>query len=76
MTNSILFIYSKNGNLKALKFDEAIHDDHEKLLENGWKHTNTIDSATFLQDLLKDSNPSKILKKIKMLHLGCDNDKN
>lgn len=71
MSESILFIYSKNGNLKALKFDENCKEEHDKLLNVGWTHTNTIDSSIFLQDLLKDSNPKEIVKKIKRLNLKC-----
>ena len=68
MTDSILFIYSKNGNLKAIGFSDESKKQHDELISDGWIHKITIDSKTFLIDLIKDSNPNKIVNKIKSLH--------
>jgi len=68
MTDSILFIYSKNGNLKAIGFSDESKKQHDELISDGWIHTRTIDSKAFLIDLIKDSNPNKIVNKIKSLH--------
>jgi len=68
MTDSILFIYSKNGNLKAIGFSDESKKRHDELITDGWAHTATIDSNSFLIDLLKDSTPDKIVTKIKSLH--------
>ena len=68
MTDSILFIYSKNGNLKAIGFSDESKKQHDELISDGWIHTRTIDSKAFLIDLIKYSNPNKIVNKIKSLH--------
>jgi len=73
MTDSILFVYFKNGNLKAIELSCESKKQHDELIADGWTHTTTIDSKAFLIDLLKDSNPNKIVNKIKLLHKKANN---
>ena len=67
MTDSILFIYSKNGNLKAIGFSDESKKQHDELISDGWIHKTTIDSKTFLIDLLSTNKIPEILDKIKSL---------
>lgn len=51
----ILFTYFKNWKLKVLtQYDNK--GFHENLVQNGWKHTNTLNSVTFIEYLFNDCN--------------------
>jgi hypothetical protein len=53
----IVFVYSKNGIIKVLDLDEAISN---KLLQEGWVHTATLDPCAYIEYLC---NQSKSIKK-------------
>ena len=67
MTDSILFVYFKNGNLKAIGFSDESKKQHDELISDGWIHTRTIDSKAFLIDLLQDGKMSSMFDKIQSL---------
>ena len=61
----ILFIYAKDGNIKALDYDDA-KLQHRSLIKQGYKHTATIDPAKFLEYLVQDTD-EEIINKIREL---------
>lgn len=61
----ILFIYAKDGKIKALNNQEATIEA-PKLTIKGYKHTATIDAAVFLQ-YLSECSDEEIIKQIRQL---------
>ena len=47
MDNYFLFIYKDGNDTKVLDFDES-KAQHSKLIENGYKHTSTIDAKAWI----------------------------
>ena len=47
---NIIFIYAKDGKVKALNIKDA-KPQAESLLSDGWKHTATINSCTWIEYL-------------------------
>lgn len=61
----ILFIYAKDGNIKALDYDDAKWQ-HRSMIKQSFKHTATIDPAKFLEYLVQDTD-EEIINKIREL---------
>jgi len=61
----ILFIYAKDGNIKALDYDDAKWQ-HRSLIKQGYKHTATIDPAKFLEYIVEYTD-EEIVKEIRNL---------
>ena len=49
MTN-VFFTYYKDGKIKVLNFEDA-NKEYNFLVENGWKHTATLDVAAWIEHL-------------------------
>lgn len=50
MSDSIAFVYSKDGNIKVLNLENAkIY--HDSLIEDGWKHTQTLNPHQYIEFL-------------------------
>jgi hypothetical protein len=47
---NIIFIYAKDGKVKAFNLEDA-KAQAESLLSDGWKHTATLDSCTWIEYL-------------------------
>lgn len=58
---NLIFVYAKNGKIKALSLYFAQKDD-TKLKEDGWVHTATIDPVLWLNKLCNDCDD--VLKEI------------
>ena len=56
----IVFIFSDGKNIKSLGTNDA-RKEEQKLLEDGWKHTDTIDICTFIEYHQEDF--KQLLKK-------------
>ena len=61
---NLIFVYAKNGKIKALSLYFAQKDD-TKLREDGWVHTATIDPILWLNKLCNDCD--NVLKEISEL---------
>ena len=66
MYERFVFIYAKNGKIKALDFEQATNIG-KSLINDGWKHTSTLDSCVYIEYLhneCKEFNEIKRLSKI------------
>ena len=62
ITAPYLFIYAKEGKIKCLTVDEA-HE--EKLTNEGWTHTATINPARWIEEMANgNQDPSDMLDEI------------
>lgn len=61
----ILFIYSKNGEIKVLNIEQA-KAQHNQLTMNKWEHVKTLNPCVFLEYLF-EKDDSEIIKSIRML---------
>lgn len=52
---AILFIYFKEGKIKALDFGHG-KNEHTKMIDDGWKHTSTINASLFAEKLFSEVN--------------------
>lgn len=58
-----LFIYHKDGEIKALNFSDAkIWNDF--YIYNGWEHTATINPSAWIQSLYVAENKEMFVKKL------------
>ena len=53
MENTFVFVYAKDGKIKALNIEQAQRLQDE-LKKDGWVHTKTLDACTFIQYLHND----------------------
>jgi hypothetical protein len=54
----ILFIYNKEGKIKALDLSNAKAQEAE-LVNNGWRHNATIHAGTFIEHIYNNSKDGK-----------------
>lgn len=67
--NSVVFVYSKEGNVKVLDLESAIIKGNDLEL-SGWKHTATLDARRFIESLLNGAEDFEVLDSIKELKHG------
>ena len=53
MTRTFIFIYAKDGKIKALSHEDS-KDIHEQLIIEKWVHTATLDGCRFIEYLHND----------------------
>jgi hypothetical protein len=61
-----IFIYAKDGKIKALTHSQALEKEN-KLKDDAWSHTATLDVTTFLQYLHNDCEKEDLLNEVKSL---------
>jgi hypothetical protein len=66
MNEAIVFVYSKDNEVKVLSIEES-KINHDKLINEGWKHTSTLNACKFLEELYNNIPDNEILKTIKSL---------
>jgi hypothetical protein len=66
MNEAIVFVYSKYNEVKVLSIEES-KINHDKLINEGWKHTSTLNACKFLEELYNNIPDNEILKTIKSL---------
>jgi hypothetical protein len=66
MEEAIIFVYAKDGKIIVLPTNEAIKQK-ETLQKEGWEHTNTLNSCTFIEYLF-NSTEKEIINTIKNLN--------
>lgn len=64
MIEPIIFIYAKDGKIRILSHGDALHD-HNQLISDGWKHTETINAGKFLEHLHNEC--EDIVEQVKQL---------
>ena len=66
MNEAVVFVYSKDNELKVLDIKESKYK-HNSLINDGWKHTSTLDTCKFLEELYNNIPENEILQTIKSL---------
>lgn len=66
--NSILFIYAKDGKIKVLSSEHE--KEHEKIRNDGWKHSATLNAGYFLEQLFNYIPDNQLRKTIQSLAKG------
>ena len=66
MEQVLVFVYAKNGKIKALNIEDAkmFHDLFEK---DGWAHTQTLDACRFLEYLHNNCEDDDLIEEINSL---------
>lgn len=59
----ILFVYAMNGKVKCYSLDET--EPTTKLIEEGWKHTATIDPARWIESLASGDCAADMINEIR-----------
>lgn len=68
MADSIVFVYFKNGRIRALDSDTN-KSEHEEMLSAGWRHTATVNAAVFIEQLFNEIPDEELKKTIKSLSI-------
>ena len=63
MNEAIVFVYSKDNEVQVLDIKESKHK-HNSLINDGWKHTSTLDSCKFISELCNNIPYSELRKCI------------
>lgn len=66
MESTIIFIYAKEGKIKAFCLEE-IKSKGNDLIENGWSHTATLDPCVFIQYLHNECEGVDLISEMKDL---------
>lgn len=69
MTDAVVFIYAKNGKIKALDIEQT-KKLWAELAKDGWIHTQTLDTCAWIQYLHNDCNEVDLMNEIESLRLG------
>lgn len=64
--NSIVYVYFKDGKIKTLDIGHG-KSDHEKMLNEGWKHTATVNASVFIEELFNNVPDSELRKSVQSL---------
>lgn len=62
----IVFIYAKSNEIKVLSLEDSKRN-HEGLIKEGWKHTQTLDTCKFLEYIYNCVPEDEKLEEIKSL---------
>jgi len=64
--NNVIFVYFKDGKIKILDIEHG-KPDHEKMINDGWKHTSTVNASVFIEQLFNDVPDFELRKSIQSL---------
>lgn len=64
--NSIVFVYFKDGKIKTLDIGHG-KPDHEKMLNDEWEHTATVNASVFIEHLFNDVPDTELRKSVQSL---------
>jgi len=64
-----VFVYFKNNKIKVLDL-EMSKNEHQTLLNDGWKHTTTLDVCRFIEHLYNNCEDVDIITDIKELTIS------
>lgn len=64
--NHIVFVYFKDGKIKALDVEQG-KINHQKMINEGWKHTSTLNPCIFIEQLFNEIPESELRKSIQSL---------
>lgn len=51
---NVIFVYFKNNKIKILDMD-CSKDEHIQMIEEGWKHTASLNPCIFIENLFNNS---------------------
>jgi len=66
MEQSFVFVYAKDGKIKALNIEESKRL-HNELINDGWVHTQTLDACCYIQYLHNDCEEVDLIDEMKSL---------
>lgn len=66
MEQSFVFIYTKDGKIKCLSLD-GTRKNQDELLEDGWKHIQTLDACAFIEYLYNNCDDTEKIIELKQL---------
>lgn len=66
MEQTFVFVYAKDGKIKALNLEEAKRLQDE-LVKEGWIHTHTLDACAYIQYLHNDCDEVDLIDEMKFL---------
>ena len=66
MEKTYVFVYAKDGKIKALNTEEAKRLQDE-LVKAGWVHTQTLNACVYIQYLHNDCKEIDLIEEIKSL---------
>jgi hypothetical protein len=66
MKEVFVFIYSKDGKIKALSIEES-KKLHDELVIDNWKHTLTLNAALYIEYLHNDCKEVDLVNMVKSL---------
>jgi hypothetical protein len=66
MNTSIIFVYKKDDKIKVLDLNRSPFE-HEKMKNEGYKHTATLDVCMFIENLYNEVPDEEIIKSIKSI---------
>ena len=64
MTQTFIFIYAKEGKIKALSLEDS-KEIHEQLITGTWVYTGTLEGCRFIEEL--DNDCPGVWKEVKSL---------
>lgn len=66
MEKTVVFIYVKNTEIKAISFDNA-KEIKDELIKDGWVHTTTLDVCVWIQYLCNKCDKDDLFDEIRSL---------
>ena len=66
MEQTFVFVYAKDGKIKALNIEESKRLQDE-LKKEGWVHTQTLDACVYIQYLHNDGENVDLIDEMKSL---------
>ena len=66
MGQTFVFVYAKDGKIKALNIDEAKRLQDE-LTKDGWMHTQTLNACVYIQYLHNDCEAVDLIDEMQSL---------
>jgi hypothetical protein len=65
---NIVFVYLKDGKIKTLDIGHG-KSEHEKMINDGWGHTATVNACDFIEQLFNDVPETELKNSIQSLAL-------
>lgn len=67
--DNIVFVYSKDGQVKVLDIESLKGIEGKILVDDGWEHTATLNSRIFIESLANNKDYDDVIQIIKTLTL-------
>jgi hypothetical protein len=68
LANDIYFVYTKDNKIKVLNLEKS-QRKHYGLIQDGWRHTETINICSWLEHLHNVCEESEVYKELKSISI-------